>query len=141
MLMTLLCLLLSTRAQGKPPCQEPPQLAPVSVVDADQSRENQVVLLTPESYANLYAFYLQCLVARSGTRDDWQRFVKRSDQATEIALGAQADAPFLKYLVDIETSQDRLTNLDAQLAELNALLANMQAALDSDQKVAAKAAD
>lgn len=95
-------LLQSNISMARPPCQAPPNQVPFIDNTRYGERRNEVVVLTSEQYADLYELYTRCLVARSGTKEDWQQFIDRALEDARVRTELAADAPYLAHLEQIE---------------------------------------
>ncbi|MDQ5952541.1 MAG: hypothetical protein QG626_670 [Patescibacteria group bacterium] len=109
----LCVLLLPSTSLARPPCQAPPNQVPFIDNTRYGERRNQVVVLTSEQYADLYELYTRCLVARSGTKEDWQQFIHRALEDARVRTELAADAPYLAHLEQIEYIATLLSNQHA----------------------------
>ena len=96
-------LLVPLTSSAKSPCQPPPNRAQASVVIGRQETRNDTVMLTQADYSRLYEWYNRCLIARSGNKQDWTNFLRRSDEAERVATDTAENAPFLQHLESIES--------------------------------------
>lgn len=151
-LILLLILLLPTTGLARPPCQAPPNQVPFIDNTRFGERRNEVVTLTSEQYADLYELYVRCLVARSGTKEDWQAFINRALEDARVRTELAADAPYLAHLEQIEYIATLLTKQQinpneqtievqvAQRVELEAAILGLKEQLKLYEKASAEPA-